>query len=173
MPRRRGCGRSDRQLLSTSDDCRSAGPIRQPRGRRGRAPRLPQIVRTSSPLEVGVDFASAGELARPSSLTSPVLVVLKPEGLSRRAYVLIRTYGSEPAGIRVELTSACLSTPRLASIDGQEERMIILGIILLVIGFIANVAILWSIGIILLLVGLVLVVLGSMGRAVGGRRHYY
>ncbi len=51
--------------------------------------------------------------------------------------------------------------------------MIILGIILLVIGFIAKIAVLWSIGIILVLVGLVLVVLGSMGRAVGGRRHYY
>lgn len=51
--------------------------------------------------------------------------------------------------------------------------MIILGIILLLIGFIAKVAILWSIGIILLVVGLVLVVLGSVGRAVGGRRHYY
>jgi Family of unknown function (DUF6131) len=51
--------------------------------------------------------------------------------------------------------------------------MIILGIILLLIGFIAKIAVLWSIGIILVLVGLVLVVLGSMGRAVGGRRHYY
>lgn len=51
--------------------------------------------------------------------------------------------------------------------------MIILGIILLVIGFIAKVAVLWSIGIILVVVGLVLAVLGSMGRAVGGRRHYY
>jgi len=51
--------------------------------------------------------------------------------------------------------------------------MIILGIILLVIGFIAKIAVLWTIGIIVLLVGLVLVVLGSMGRAVGGRRHYY
>lgn len=51
--------------------------------------------------------------------------------------------------------------------------MITLGIILLVIGFIAKIAVLWSIGIILLVVGLVLVVLGSMGRAVGGRRHYY
>jgi hypothetical protein len=51
--------------------------------------------------------------------------------------------------------------------------MIILGIILLLIGFIAKIAILWSIGIILLVVGLVLVVLGSVGRAVGGRRHYY
>ena len=51
--------------------------------------------------------------------------------------------------------------------------MIILGIILLVIGFIAKIAVLWSIGIILVVVGLVLAVLGSMGRAVGGRRHYY
>jgi hypothetical protein len=32
---------------------------------------------------------------------------------------------------------------------------------------------LWSIGIILVVVGLILMVLGSMGRAVGGRRHYY
>lgn len=51
--------------------------------------------------------------------------------------------------------------------------MIILGIILLIIGFIAKVAFLWTIGIILLVVGLILVVLGMMGRAVGGRRHYY
>jgi hypothetical protein len=51
--------------------------------------------------------------------------------------------------------------------------MIVLGIILLLVGFIAKVAILWTIGIVLVLVGLVLVVLGSMGRAVGGRRHYY
>jgi hypothetical protein len=51
--------------------------------------------------------------------------------------------------------------------------MIILGIILLIIGFIAKIAILWTIGIIVLVVGLILIVLGSMGRAVGGRRHYY
>jgi hypothetical protein len=51
--------------------------------------------------------------------------------------------------------------------------MIVLGIVLLIIGFIAKVAILWTIGIILVLVGLVLIVLGSMGRAVGGRRHYF
>ncbi len=51
--------------------------------------------------------------------------------------------------------------------------MIVLGLILLIIGFIAKVAILWTIGIVLVLVGLVLVLLGSMGRAVGGRRHYY
>lgn len=51
--------------------------------------------------------------------------------------------------------------------------MIVLGLILLIVGFIAKVAILWTIGIILVVVGLVLVVLGSMGHAVGGRPHYY
>jgi Family of unknown function (DUF6131) len=51
--------------------------------------------------------------------------------------------------------------------------MIILGIVLLIIGFIAKIAILWSIGIIVLILGLILLVLGSLGRAVGGRRHYY
>ncbi|MDQ6729410.1 MAG: DUF6131 family protein [Actinomycetota bacterium] len=51
--------------------------------------------------------------------------------------------------------------------------MITLGIILLIVGFIAKVAILWTLGIILLVIGAVLVLMGSMGRAVGGRRHYY
>jgi hypothetical protein len=51
--------------------------------------------------------------------------------------------------------------------------MIIFGIVLLLIGLIAKVAILWTIGIVLLLVGLVLMALGTMGRAVGGRRHFY
>jgi hypothetical protein len=51
--------------------------------------------------------------------------------------------------------------------------LITLGIILLIIGFIAKIAILWSIGIILVVVGLILVLLSSLGRAVGGRRHYY
>ncbi len=51
--------------------------------------------------------------------------------------------------------------------------MIVLGIVLLVIGFVAHVAILWTLGIIVLVIGAVLAVLGTMGRAVGGRRHYY
>ncbi|MFI9581308.1 DUF6131 family protein [Streptomyces sp. NPDC052236] len=51
--------------------------------------------------------------------------------------------------------------------------MIVLGIILLVIGFVANIAILWTIGIILLVIGAVLWILGSLGHAVGGRRHYW
>ncbi len=51
--------------------------------------------------------------------------------------------------------------------------MITLGVILLIVGLIAKVAILWTIGVILVVVGLILVVLGTMGRAVGGRRHYF
>lgn len=51
--------------------------------------------------------------------------------------------------------------------------MIILGVILLIIGFIAKIAILWTIGIVVLVVGLILLLLGSIGRAVGGRRHYF
>jgi hypothetical protein len=51
--------------------------------------------------------------------------------------------------------------------------MIILGIILLIIGFVVKVAILWTIGIIVLAIGLVLALLGTAGRAVGGRRWYW
>jgi hypothetical protein len=51
--------------------------------------------------------------------------------------------------------------------------MIILGLILLIAGFIAKITILWTIGIIVLVIGLILLLLGSTGRAVGGRRHYW
>lgn len=51
--------------------------------------------------------------------------------------------------------------------------MIVLGLILLVIGFVAHIAVIWTIGIIVLLIGVVLAVVGALGHAVGGRRHYY
>lgn len=51
--------------------------------------------------------------------------------------------------------------------------MIILGIILLILGFILSIPILWTIGIIVLIIGLVLMLLGATGRAIGGRRHYW
>jgi len=51
--------------------------------------------------------------------------------------------------------------------------MIILGIVLLVIGAIANIGILWVIGAILVVLGLIFWILGAMGRAVGGRPRYY
>ncbi len=51
--------------------------------------------------------------------------------------------------------------------------MIILGIVLMLIGFLLSIPILWTLGIIALVVGLVLMALGSAGRAIGGRRHYW
>ena len=51
--------------------------------------------------------------------------------------------------------------------------MIVVGIILLVIGFIAHISILWILGIILLVIGAILAILGFAGREVGGRRHWY
>ncbi len=52
--------------------------------------------------------------------------------------------------------------------------MIIFGIILLIVAaLVPKLAVLWAVGIIVVVVGLILAVLGMMGRAVGGRRHYY
>ncbi|MER5599777.1 DUF6131 family protein [Streptomyces sp. NPDC002265] len=51
--------------------------------------------------------------------------------------------------------------------------MLILGIILLVVGFLTGISILWTIGVILLVVGVILWILGAAGHAVGGRRHYW
>jgi hypothetical protein len=51
--------------------------------------------------------------------------------------------------------------------------MVILGIVLLVAGFLLKVSLLETVGIIILVVGLVLMLMGRMGHAVGGRRHYF
>ncbi|MEU7638817.1 MULTISPECIES: DUF6131 family protein [unclassified Streptomyces] len=51
--------------------------------------------------------------------------------------------------------------------------MVVLGIILLIIGFLTGLSFLWTIGIILLVIGAVLWLLGTVGHAVGGRRHYW
>jgi hypothetical protein len=51
--------------------------------------------------------------------------------------------------------------------------MIILGIVLLIVGFLLQIPILWTIGIVVLVIGAVLFLLGAVGREVGGRRHYW
>jgi hypothetical protein len=59
--------------------------------------------------------------------------------------------------------------------------MIILGIVLIVLGFLlpslvptfAFAHLLLVFGVILLVVGVILATLGTTGRVVGGRRHYY
>jgi membrane-bound ClpP family serine protease len=65
-------------------------------------------------------------------------------------------------------TSAQVST------KAGEVQMIVLGICLLIIAAIVpKLAVLWGVGIIVLVVGLILLILGRIGRPVGGRRHYY
>lgn len=51
--------------------------------------------------------------------------------------------------------------------------MLVVGLILLLVGFLTGISILWTLGVILLVVGAVLWILGSVGHAVGGRRHYW
>ena len=51
--------------------------------------------------------------------------------------------------------------------------MIVLGIVLLIVGFVAKISILWTIGIILVLIGAVLAIAGRAGREVGGRKHWF
>ena len=46
--------------------------------------------------------------------------------------------------------------------------MIVLGIILLVVGFLLGIGILWTLGIILVVVGVILELLGAVGRPVMG-----
>ncbi len=51
--------------------------------------------------------------------------------------------------------------------------MIILGVVLLLLGLIFSIGILTTIGIILVVVGALLYLLGSVGRPLAGRRHYW
>jgi hypothetical protein len=51
--------------------------------------------------------------------------------------------------------------------------MIVVGAILLILGLVFGISILTYIGIIVLVIGLVLLLLGSTGRPVAGRRYWY
>ena len=51
--------------------------------------------------------------------------------------------------------------------------MLILGLILLLIGWLTGIGILTTLGIILLVIGAVLWILGAVGRPVGGRRYWW
>ena len=51
--------------------------------------------------------------------------------------------------------------------------MIILGVVLLIVGFLTGIPIIWTLGIIVLVIGVILAILGASGRAVGGRAHYW
>lgn len=51
--------------------------------------------------------------------------------------------------------------------------MIVLGLILLVVGYFLPLHLLITLGLILIVIGVVLEVLGALGHPVAGRRHYF
>jgi len=51
--------------------------------------------------------------------------------------------------------------------------VIILGIILIIVGFLIGIPVIWWIGAVLLVVGLVLTLLGATGHPLGGHKTYY
>jgi len=51
--------------------------------------------------------------------------------------------------------------------------MIIVGLVLLLFGFLLGIKILWIIGVVLLCIGAALLLAGATGRSVGGRRYWY
>ena len=55
----------------------------------------------------------------------------------------------------------------------EEDHMIVLGLILLILGWVLGIGILVTIGIVVLVVGVVFLILGQTGRAVGGRKYWY
>ncbi len=51
--------------------------------------------------------------------------------------------------------------------------MLVVGLILLLLGYLLHVSILYTIGVILLIIGAVLWILGAVGRPVGGRKVWF
>jgi hypothetical protein len=51
--------------------------------------------------------------------------------------------------------------------------MITIGIVLLIIGILAEIGIAWTAGIVVLILGLIALLLGMTGHPIGGRRHYF
>ncbi|GAA1857553.1 MULTISPECIES: hypothetical protein [Pseudonocardia] len=51
--------------------------------------------------------------------------------------------------------------------------MIILGLILLLVGYFTSISILYYLGGLLVIVGVVLLILGAIGRPVGGRKAWF
>jgi membrane-bound ClpP family serine protease len=66
-----------------------------------------------------------------------------------------------------------LTGPQPAGPWWEGVAVIILGLILLILGAVLSVPILWTLGIILIVVGAVLWILGSAGRQIGPRAHYW
>lgn len=76
--------------------------------------------------------------------------------------------------IRTRWAAAGTETPDPADNRSPEVFVIVLGIILILVGYLLPVpSIIVTIGWILLVVGLILTILGAVGRGVGGRKTYF
>ena len=51
--------------------------------------------------------------------------------------------------------------------------MIVLGLILLLVGWLTGISLLYTVGSIVLIIGIVFFILGSVGRPVGGRKVWF
>jgi uncharacterized membrane protein HdeD (DUF308 family) len=51
--------------------------------------------------------------------------------------------------------------------------MIMLGVVLLVLGFITGISIVWTLGIVAVVIGAVLAISGRSGHQLAGRSHWY
>ena len=69
---------------------------------------------------------------------------------------------------RRRIESMLTNTPSIG-----RDPLITLGIVLVILAAIFNSVILWTIAGILIVLGVIFWILGALGRAVGGRRHYY
>ena len=87
---------------------------------------------------------------------------LQAEGLAGQA-----SGNTKQAGVKLKNTLLS-PTPAISRI---EIIMIVLGLVLLVAGFLFGAPIVTTLGAILLVVGVVLMVMGAMGRPTFGRRH--
>jgi membrane-bound ClpP family serine protease len=75
--------------------------------------------------------------------------------------------------VKTHAVKTAAADRQLLVMPRMEPEVIIIGIILLIIGFLTKIAIVWTLGIIALVIGLILMLLGMVGHAVGPRRHYW
>jgi Family of unknown function (DUF6131) len=116
----------------------------------------------SRPLPVTITSQTLRHAARPSKIITGEadLSVLQRTGVVEAAY----GYASR--------TSVGQGQPNPER--EQLQEMIVLGVILILVGYLLPVpAIIATIGWILLVIGVVLLILGQVGRPVGGRRYWY
>jgi hypothetical protein len=71
------------------------------------------------------------------------------------------------------LVARLAPSTRPAATTGQESALVFIGVVIIIIGFVAKIVILWTIGIIAVVVGVILALLGTTKYAVGGRRHWF